>query len=296
MTYQTRHIQYFIAVAEELHFRRAAERLHMAQPALSRAIKCLEEAVGTELLARTNRRVQLTSAGAVFLEGCRQSMETIQHAAEQALLAQEGRVGHLKIAYTDNAIAGVLPGIIERFRREEPRVSLDIVHSFTEEQYQKLDNRVIDFGFLMGPVTLSGLDQITVQKEPLVVILPENHPCAASDQVCLADLADYPFVTGMRRVWKYFFKHLDPLFERAGYRPSIIQEAFNSEGIFGLVAANMGVAILPESTRNYFRRGVVVRPLADDHPHLPTVATWISQSVTPSMELFIEILREFRTK
>jgi len=296
MTFQTRHIQYFIAVAEELHFRRAAERLHMAQPALSRAIKQLEHAVGTELLGRTNRRVELTSAGAMFLEGCRQSMETMERAADQALLASEGKVGHLYIAYTDNAIAGVLPEIIERFRRMVPGVSLDLDHSFTEEQFQKFEKRTIDIGFLTGPVTLSGYEQIVVQQESLVVILPENHPCAKADKVYLADLADFPFITGMQQVWKYFFKYIEPIFEQAGYRPKIIQEAFNSEGIIGLVAAKMGVAILPESTRNYFRRGVVIRPLADDHPLLTIVAAWNTQFMSPAMESFIEVLQDFRVE
>ena len=268
----------------------------MSQPALSRAIKQLEHAVGTELLARTNRRVQLTSAGVIFLEGCRQSMKTIERAADQALLAKEGKLGHLYIAYTDNAIAGVLPQIIERFRREVPGVTLDLDHSFTEEQFQKFEKRAIDIGFLTGPVTLSGYDQITVQQESLIVVLPEGHPCATADEVYLADLAEFPFVTGMQEVWKYFFKYIDPIFEEAGYKPLIIQEAFNSEGIIGLVAAKMGVAILPESTKNYFRRGVVIRPLADDHPLLSTVATWNTQSVSPAMALFIEILQDFRTE
>jgi DNA-binding transcriptional LysR family regulator len=294
MAFETRHIQYFIAVAEELHFRRAAERLHLTQPALSRAIKQLEHTVGTELLSRTNRRVQLTSAGIVFLEGCRQSMKNIERAADQALLAREGKVGHLYIAYTDNAIAGIFPEIIERFRRVVPGVSLDLDHSFTEGQYQKFEKNEIDIGFLTGPVTLSGYDQITVQQESLVVVLPEDHPCVTADEVYLADLAEFPFVTGMQQVWKYFFKHIDPIFEKAGYRPSIIQEAFNSEGIIGLVAAKMGVAILPKSTQNYFRRGVVIRPLADDHPLLSTVAAWNTQSVSPAMASFIEILQEFR--
>lgn len=295
MSIETRHIRYFIAVAEELHFRRAAERLNLAQPALSRAIKQLEHSIGTVLLARTKRRVQLTPAGSVFLDGCRRALNTIERSAERALQAKDGKIGHLSIAYTDFAISGVLPEIIERFRRDVPGVTLDIIHMFTENQIDALHRQAIDFGFLTGPLTNAGFEGIQIQQDKLVVALPEDHPLAASGEIALADIADEPIIAGTPREWKHFDYHLHSLYRANGITPRIIQEAFNSEGIFGLVAANMGISILTASAQNYFRKGVSILPLGDEHPYIPTEATWNPKSVSPAMELFIELLDEFRS-
>jgi len=294
MIIETRHIRYFIAVAEELHFRRAAERLGLAQPALSRAIKQLEHVVGTELFTRTNRRVELTAAGAVFLDGCRRSMSAIERSAERALQAKDGKIGHLSIGYTDFAISGILPEIIEQFRRELPGVTIDFVHMFTEPQIEALRRQTINFGFLTGPLEVAGYAHLPVQQDRLVVALPKNHPLATQDEIAVTDLAEQPFIMGMPREWRHFNAHLNNLFRRAGISPRIVQEAFNSEGIFGLVAANMGITILTESSLNYFRRGLIMRPLADNHPRVSTEAVWNPHFITPTMKLFIELLDKFR--
>ena len=287
---ETRHVRYFIAVAEELNFRRAAERLNLAQPSLSRAIQKLEHAVGVRLLARNNRRVELTPAGKVFLDGCRRSMEGMESAARLARKADVGEVGHLTIGYTDFAISGVLPQILERFRRRFPDVTIDLLHMFTEPQVEALYQQTIDFGFLTGPVMAKGFSHVTVQEDRFVVVLPETHPLVELDAVPLETLADESFVTGMARWWGHYHRHLENLCQTAGFRPRIVQEAFNSEGIFGLVAANMGIAIHPGCARNYIREGLVIRDLKESTARVPTEVAWVSGVETPLMNNFIRLL------
>ncbi len=293
---ETRHIRYFIAVAEELHFRRAAERLNLAQPSLSRAVQQLESSVGVRLLNRTNRRVELTVAGELFLKGCRRAVDSLETAAHLARKADEGEVGHLTIGYTDFAISGVLPQILGQFRREFPGVSVELSHMFTEPQIEALDQGTIDFGFMTGPVLANNLSHRVVQKERFVVILPENHRLAGRDAVRLAELRDEPFVAGAARWWSFYLRHMDMLCQSAGFRPRIVQEAFNNESIFGIVAADIGVTIHPESARNYIRKGIVIKDIESEDRVLPTEVAWVTGSETPVMQRFVRFLESLETK
>lgn len=288
---ETRQIRYFIAVAEELHFRRAAERLNMSQPSLSRAVNQLENVVGVKLLQRTNRHVELTPAGKIFLESCSDTLNAIQEAALLARKAEKGEIGTLTIAHTDFAISGVLPKLLEEFRRNFPETTIEIQHMFTDQQIEALVSRKIDFGFLTGPVKEPGTQSVTVQKDRFVVILPENHRLADNETIPLSALEHEPFVTGTKRWWKHYLRYLKKLCKRAGFKPNIVQEAFNSESIFGLVAANMGIAIHPECAKNYIRTGVVVRDLDLPDCHVPTDLAWMTGAETPTMRQFIRFVQ-----
>ncbi len=292
---ETRHIRYFIAVAEELHFRRAAERLNLAQPSLSRAVQQLENSVGVRLLNRTNRRVELTVAGEVFLKGCRRAVESLETAAHLARKSEAGEVGHLTIGYTDFAISGVLPQILGRFRRELPGITVELSHMFTEPQIEALAQGTIDFGFMTGPVLANDLSHVVVQKDRFVVILPENHRLAGREAVPLAELRDEPFVAGAVRWWSFYQRHMEALCQSAGFRPKIVQEAFNSESIFGFVAANIGVTIHPECARNYIRKGIVIKDLESEERVLPTEVAWVTGAETPVMQVFIRFLDRLET-
>ena len=287
MAMETRHVRCFIAVAEELHFRRAAERLNLAQPSVSRAVQRLEHMIGVRLLNRTNRRVELTVAGEVFLNGCRRAMDSLEAAAHLARRAAVGEVGRLAIGYTDFAISGVLPQVLGQFRREFPGAAVELTHMFSEPQIEALDQRKIDFGFMTGPVLAKSLSHIVVQKDRFVVVLPERHRLAGHDVVPLSELRDEPFVAGAERWWNFYLRHLEALCQSAGFRPKIVQEAFNSEGIFGFVAANMGIAIHPECARNYFRKGLVVKDLESGDRLIPTEVAWVTGTETPIMKNFI---------
>ena len=289
-TCDIRHMRYYIAVAEELNFRRAAERLHVAQPALSRAIRQLEADLGTTLLERTNRRVEMTDAGVVFLEGCRHIASNIEALVEQTVRARDGEIGHIYIGYTDFAISGALPGIMQDFRASYPEVSVDLAHMVTATQLEALRRSEIQVGFLTGPINEPGFDQLVVQHERLVVILPEAHPLARLRSIPLERLAEEPFVTGQAAHWRHFLSHMTAVCHGAGFTPRIVQEAYNSEGIFGLIAANMGVTLHAESARNHFRKGIAIRPLRDNDYRVSTLAIWRSDAPSPALRRFVETI------
>lgn len=176
MKFGLRHIRYFMAVAEELHFRRAAERLGIAQPALSRAVRDLEEQLEVTLFDRTNRSVQITQAGTTFLEGCRVVINAVENTVENTRRVHDGQIGRLRIGYTDMAIAGLLPRRLKDFQAEQPGLVLQPHHDVTTAQLHKLDAGELDVGFVTGPISRLGYDQCLIQSERFVCVLYEHHP------------------------------------------------------------------------------------------------------------------------
>lgn len=291
MKFGLRHIRYFIAVAEEMHFRRAADRLGVAQPALSRAIKSLERELGVILFERTKRSVQITRAGDVFLEGCRALETTIDYTVTQTQLAHRGHLGSLRIGYTDNAIAGVLPIMLKTFQEREPGIMVTPFHGPTIDQLRRLELNEIDFGFVTGPVSRPGYEMIPVQSERFVCIVYDSHPIAGRESVRIAELAGENFVHGSSTEWKHFHDYLFSLSRRAGFEPRIVQQAFNTAGILGLVASGMGLTILTEKSTIAMPPGLVVIPIEDAAEELMTFATWKSDGATGPKQLFAEYLR-----
>ncbi|WP_120499293.1 LysR family transcriptional regulator [Roseovarius sp. EL26] len=285
-----RHIRYLIAVAEELHFRRAAERLGIAQPALSRAIQHLENELGVVLFSRTNRSVQITPAGETFLASCREVINSVETAIEKTQLVHQGKLGLLRIGYTDVAIAGKLPALLKKFQDEQPNIILQPHHDVTVSQLQKLDAGALDVGFVTGPINRSGYEQCLVSSERFVCVFYESHPLARREAVRLEELSKEDFVHGSSRDWEQFYSYLLPLCRRSGFAPRIVQEAFNTSGILGLVSAGMGVTILTDSVRNSMGPGLVVIPIEDAAEELQTVAFWKSGSVEGAMGVFSEFL------
>ena len=284
--------RYFIAVAEELHFRRAAERVNLSQPALSRAISRMEEAVGAALFERTNRSVALTPAGARLLDGCTSALAVLEGAVDQARKLHAGELGRLTIGYTDFAIAGRLPQIVQAFRHGHPEIAIDATHGCTKAQLEDLETGRLDVGFLTGPAPRRGYGSVPVQHDRFVAVLPDSHPLAGQPTVDLVALADEPFVLGELPSWEYFHAHLFDLCRTAGFEPAAVQYASNSEGIFGLIACGMGVSIQVECVQNYFRKGVVFRPLGDCAKTVPTLAVWREDPMPPLKARFIGHVRE----
>jgi len=277
MTYRLcdlRHMKCFVAVAEELSFRRAANRLHIAQPALSRTIKQLEERLDAVLLERNNRRVSLTETGKLFLEGCQRTLASAEQVISDLKKSEMGEIGDLQIGHTELAINGSMPTILMEFRQMFPRIRPSFGHMVTSRQLEALSEGDIDVGFLTGPINEPFLDCIKIQDERMVVVLSESNPLAGLDEIPMSSLADEPFVVGRLDQWSHFNDHLMSACNMAGIRPSIVQEADTSGGIFGLVAADMGVTLHGDSARNLHRKGVVVRPIADLEYRIPTVVAW----------------------
>lgn len=288
-------LRYFVATAEDLHFRRAADRLGIAQPALSRAIRALEAELGVALFNRSNRQVQLTPAGHVFLDRGREILNLMERAVEDAKIAHEGRAGSLRIGYTDIAIAGSLPTLLTDFQDRQPQITLKPQHGVTLTQMLRLAQGKLDVGFVTGPVNKDGYDQLEVQSEAFVCVCSENHPFAQRSAIQLAELATEDFVHGGSTDWQHFYDYLIPLCRRTGFTPRIVQEAFNTAGILGLVSCGMGLTVLTENVSGTLAPGVVVVPIEDVTERLITTATWRRDHVDGPTRHFVEYLRDTST-
>lgn len=293
MRIDIRHLRAFLAVAELLHFRQAAERLNLAQPALSRTIQQLEDAIGVPLLIRNNRQVELTEPGRIFLEESRRLMAQLDLAITNTRRAGQGEIGRLSIGYTDFAITGILPEILEEFRSLYPDIKVDLLFGSTEEQLALLSDGRINFAFLTGPNRLPGLATVTVQRDRFIAAVSDQHPLATRPQIELKELAEEPFIVGSMERWKHFRRRLDVLCMTAGFMPRIFQETFNSEGIFGFVAANFGVTIHLECANNYIRKGVTTLQIQDANSHLETEAVWMEPTTTPAQEVFSKFIKNY---
>ncbi|GFE64663.1 LysR family transcriptional regulator [Litoreibacter roseus] len=291
MKFGLRHMRYFLAVAEELHFRRAADRLGIAQPALSRAIQHLEAELGVVLFERSNRNVRLTPAGQEFLDGTHGILNAVDHTVENTRQVHAGGIGTIRVGYTDFAIAGTLPSLLQTFRGKQPGITLQPHHDVTTLQLEKLAAGVLDIGFVTGPVSKPDYEQIEIQQDQLVCIVHENHRLANRQSVRLDELANEDFIHGPPREWEHFYAHLMPLCRSAGFIPRIVQEAFNSAGILGLVASGMGITILTESSLIAARRGLIPIPIETTAEPLSTLAIWNPQSLSGSVARFTEFLQ-----
>ena len=284
-------VRYFVTTAEELHFRRAAERLGIAQPALSRAIQAIEDEFGVVLFTRSNRNVQITPAGQVFLARAREMLTLMDRATEDVRRAHAGRAGSLRIGYTDFAIAGPLPTLLKDFQEHQPQITLNPQHGVTLTQLHKLSEGKLDIGFVTGLVNIDGYDQLPVQSEAYVFVCADSHPFASRKSIRLADLATADFVHGSANDWQHFYDHLLPLCRRVGFTPRIVQEAFNTAGILGLVSCGMGVTVLTEGVCHGLAPGLVVVPISDMEERLITTAIWRKDHLVGPTQHFVDYLR-----
>jgi DNA-binding transcriptional LysR family regulator len=288
---ELRHLRYFIAVAEELHFRRAAERLHMSQPPLSQQIRQLEEEVGAQLLLRNQRRVELTAAGAAFLVRAREILDAVEDAARQARRVQRGEVGRLAVGFVGSAMYSFVPELLRAFREQAPDIGLRLHEMGTTEQLRQLDDGRLDVGFLRTPGRRPGLSFETVLEEQIVVALPDVHPLAQRPLVRTSDLFGEPLVLltpagspGLRAV-------LASSIAQLGGEEQIVQEVAEMQTVIGLVAAGVGISLVPESVRALARHGVTYRPLDGDAPVVRLAMAWRATDESPVLTAFLEKAR-----
>jgi DNA-binding transcriptional LysR family regulator len=289
---ELRHLRYFIAVAEELHFGRAADRLHMAQPPLSQQIRQLEAELGFQLLYRTKRSVQLTEAGQVFLEDCRKILRQLDQAIRTGQQASRGELGQLAIAFVSSAAYNVLPSILQAFRAAMPQVRLELHELTTDQQVQWMQDGRIDVGFVRPPIEAEQLQLMTIFREPLVVALPIAHPLVEQAQVSLASLASEPFILFPRPLAPGLYDQIISLCQQAEFSPNVVQEAIQMQTIVSLVASEIGIAIVPVSLQNLQRTGVVYKPLIEPTPQAAIALTWRTQDMSPTVQRFLEVVKQ----
>jgi len=292
MGFDLRHMRCFIVTAEELHFRRAAERLGIAQPALSRTIRDLEADLRLSLLQRNNRNVQLTEAGRVFLDGCREVISAVERNANKARQIHEGRAGTLRVGYTDMAIAGVLPRLLKSFQEQHPDITLRPEQGPTIIQVGRMNAGELDIGFVTGPIHKAGFEEHCVQSERMVCVCADSHRFADRDSIRLSELADEDFVHGDRRGWEHFYNYLLPQCRRAGFVPRVVQEGFNTAGILGMVACGMGVTVLTDTVCATLSPDLRAITIEDVNERLLTTALWSTQALHGPASFFVDFIRQ----
>ena len=268
MSIELRHLRYFLAVADELHFGRAAERLGMSQPPLSQQIRQLEALVSARLFTRTNRRVTLTDAGKLFLVEAQDILTRVDHAIDLAQRAQRGEVGELRIGFTRSTpLSGHIPRAIFAFREATPSVQLQLQEMNSLQQIDALLDRRLQMGIVRGNVLPDTLVSKRLFRDPLVAVLREDHPVMAklgkSRRLRTEWLAQESFVLFGRSAGAGIHDHVITLCRHAGFTPRVVQDAHEASTIVGLVAAGLGVSILPASCEHIGVAGVAYVPLSD---------------------------------
>ncbi|HEV8150632.1 MAG TPA: LysR family transcriptional regulator [Gemmatimonadales bacterium] len=285
-------MRYFVAVAEELHFGRAALRLHVAQPALSQQIQQLERELGVLLLARTKRRVALTDAGSVFLAEARRTLAAADAAVRVARRAAAGETGRLRIGYVDLATWLSFPAILRAYRERFPAVEVTLTELHREPQREALLSGELDVGFFSLKENEAGLTGARVASDPLVAALPAGHRLAAKARVTLRELAEEPWVLFPRELKTNYVELVLGCCRAAGFVPRIVQEASQLHTLAGLVSAGVGVSLLPASVAAAERVGVSCRPLAGAIPRLSMEVIWPEGDLSPAATRFVAIARE----
>ncbi|MBE9047397.1 LysR family transcriptional regulator [Pleurocapsales cyanobacterium LEGE 10410] len=290
---ELRHLKYFVAVAEELHFGRAAKRLCITQQPLSRQIKDLEEELGVELFYRTKRTVHLTEVGEIFLVEARKILQQVDCAVESVKQASQGKIGRIMIGFTGSALNTVLPTAVRQFKQLYPKVDLTLKRMQTPEQLLALDNGQIDLGLLHPPINDDGLILETVYREQLVAALPDNHPFAKdiSKPISLQQLANESFILFPRHIGSVLYDRIINLCQQTGFSPNVVQEAIPQQTILGLVAAGIGISLIHSSVKTLGRHGVVFRDLIELTPTLETAVAWSPHTTNPVLPYFVGIVR-----
>ncbi len=259
---ELRHLRYFVAVAEELHFGHAAARLHISQPPLSHQIQDLERELGVELFHRTRRSVVLTEAGRLFLGEARHVLGDAEHAVTIAKKAARGEIGRLSIGFGPTPENGLLKTVLSLFLARYPDVEIELHNLFTQEQVDALAHRRIHVGFPLLPIPHRDLEVERIGVEVVGVALSDLHPLATRSRVAIADLSKESFVLVCRDVGPGFRDLILQACAKAGFAPAVTHEARHLFAVLSFVAAGLGVTILPEAAAGACPPGVVFRPLS----------------------------------
>ena len=292
---ELRHLRYFVAVAEELSFTRAAERLHIGQPPLSQQIQALEAEIGAQLFERSKRWVRLTGAGTLFLADARRVLALSAQAVQTARRAHHGETGELRIGFTfSTPFTPLFATVINRYRQRYPDVHLTLREMATLPQIDAIEQRELDLGFVRPPeAPIPGtIGLTTLRRDPLVAVLPSNSPLAAQRTVAIADLAGQPFVMYPQNAGTGIYPQIFRLCREAGFVPEIGMEAGEASTIIGLVAAGCGVSVLPSSFDRIRMDGVSYRPLSDADANTSLSLAQRNGAAEALVEGFVALARE----
>jgi DNA-binding transcriptional LysR family regulator len=294
---ELRHLRYFVAVGEDQHYGRAARRLGVAQPALSRQIQDLEREIGFKLFDRMSRGVKLSTAGELFLEDARHILQEVGEATARAARVARGQSGTLRIGFAENASwHGVVPDSFRRFREHQPNVDLQLQPAGSLEQLDAIRSGRLDAGFVnfmrRGD---ADLDQLTVGRQHVELALPKRHPLARLKRLRLRDLADAPFIWFPRRASPAFYDRLMHECYRGGLKsPRIVQEGLNEATILSLVSTGLGVGWVLASARWRCPQTVAILPVVDLNLPISLALAWRRDNTSPLLARFIGEVQRMR--
>lgn len=289
-----RQLRQFVAVAEELNFRRAAERLRMSQPPLSQTIKNLEDELGTPLFNRTRRKVELTQPGRVLLDQAHRVLSQMDRALAAARGAAQGMIGRLSVGFVPSLAYELLPAILREFRANHPAVDLHLEEMVTVDQTDALLQRRVDVALHRPPTFFArGILQETLMRERLIAALPAEHSLAGKKTVRLKDLSEESFLLIPPRWGTGYHTRVLDACQEAGFVPRVVQEPKYMHTIVGLVAAGIGVALVPNTMANLTPMGSIYRDLADRTAALSIDlgAAWHESDTSPVLHAFLDAAR-----
>jgi DNA-binding transcriptional LysR family regulator len=288
---ELRHLRYFLAVAETLNFSRAAERLHIAQPALSKQIRNLEEMIGARLFIRSKHQVELTRAGTAFQAQAVLVLEQANRAAHIAQRVDSGEIGRLSIGFVGSASYSFLPWTLRAFHQKYPDVELTLREMDAPMQAASLRDGRIDVGFLRLPVTDKDIAFEAIFQERFILALPTGHRLADQGPVSMYALAEERFIMFPERGGPGFRIQITDACQSFGFLPRIAQEAAPMQNVIGLVGAGLGISIVPESVQKIQMPEVVYRPLLEELPAATIALAWHKNDTSPGTRAFSDVAR-----
>ena len=290
-----RKLRYFLAVAEELHFGRAARRLRMSQPPLSIQIRALEDELGTSLLVRDRHSVALTEPGRVLQAEGRNILLQIDQVRTAVQRAGCGETGRLSIGFITPVEYNVLPSLLREFRHRYPGIVLTLRETMSDQQLAELESGVLDVGLLTPPVDGLALEHHLIWRERLVVAIPAAHELARSTSpISIRRLADQSFIMFPRSIAPVLYDAILQFCRQAGFSLNITQEVAQSQAIISLVSGGLGLAILPESIRALRRAGVVYRAFREQSPSVETAVAHNKDRLSPAIANFVRFAKKQR--
>lgn len=293
---ELRHLRYFVTLASELNFSKAAEKLLVAQPALSTQIVDLEREIGTPLLFRNTRTVQLTAAGKVFLADARSILAAAESAKDKAIRTSRGEVGELSIGFFAAPTMHFLPDLIRRYRAMYPNVTIRMYELTPDRQLHAFAREEIDIGFTRPlPPGHPDLATQVLFQESFLAVTAETHPLASRQWIKLSELAQEPFVLLDRVVAVGLYDHIISACRMAGFSPSVIHSPDLMATVLTMVAAEQGVSVVPEGVKNLRSRQVAFVPISPALDPIPLVMCWRAKSDSPPRDAFLQLVRERAT-
>jgi len=287
---ELRHLRYFVAVAEQLHFRYAAEIMHVAQPALSQQIKQLEEEIGVTLFERSRHKVCLTPAGKAFYENAQRILQQADQAVAKARKVESGDAGTIRIGFVSTAAIRVLPVAMKKLQKQIPQAEVELNELAAGEQVDRLYREQLDIGFVHAKLSQDVFKTMVVARDRLIVAVPGSCKLARSRRVDLKDLSSWPAIMPAGHSSSGFYEQVRMTYKLAGVRPERVHNTRLLQTGLLLVAAGLGVSLVPESFQSIQVKGVVYKKLQVEPPLSELVAVWRRDNASPLLSRFIKNL------